>query len=148
MVLACNNTGRQKDQSRKDKDDGSEPVEYAQDLIQKEALKFIEVNKDTSFFLFLPYLIPHAELIVPEDSLLEKFRGNLLSEKIHKGNDYGENYNKHAYCSCDECHAIFAAMVARLDVYVAEENNVAETHPEIVGHMKKLFLEVHTENEV
>jgi arylsulfatase A-like enzyme len=33
---------------------------YSPDLFEKEALKFIEKNKDTSFFLYFPITIPHA----------------------------------------------------------------------------------------
>lgn len=33
---------------------------YSHDLFENEALKFIEEHKDTTFFLFLPFTIPHA----------------------------------------------------------------------------------------
>ena len=45
--------------------DGESTGVYAHDLIHKEALDFIENSKDRPFFLFLPYIIPHLELIVP-----------------------------------------------------------------------------------
>ena len=35
-------------------------VEYSHDLFSAEALKFVEKNKDGTFFLYLAYTIPHA----------------------------------------------------------------------------------------
>jgi arylsulfatase A-like enzyme len=35
-------------------------VEYSHDLMAKEALNFVEKNKDRPFFLYLPFTIPHA----------------------------------------------------------------------------------------
>lgn len=43
---------------------------YSHDLFTEEALNFIENHKDTTFFLYLAYTIPHLELTVPEDSKL------------------------------------------------------------------------------
>ncbi|MHC4567190.1 MAG: arylsulfatase [Planctomycetota bacterium] len=35
-------------------------VQYSHDLFAAEALRFVERNKDRSFFLYLPFTIPHA----------------------------------------------------------------------------------------
>lgn len=102
---------------------------YTQDLIQEKALKFLDNNKDKSFFLFLPYVLPHAELIVPEDSIIQKFRG-MYPEKPFKGVDAGPMFRKGGYCSQKEPHATFAAMIYRLDVYVGQ----------VVGKLKELGL--------
>lgn len=92
---------------------------YTQDLIQDKALEFVDKNKDKPFFLFLPYVLPHAELIVPEDSIIQKFRGK-FTETPHKGCDSGPAFRKGGYCSQKEPRATFAAMVYRLDVYVGQ----------------------------
>lgn len=93
---------------------------YTQDTIHKKGLEFIEKNKDRPFFLFLPYVIPHAELVVPEDSIIRKFRGK-YPEKPYKGCDPGcKAFRKGGYCSQPEPHATFAAMIYRLDVYVGQ----------------------------
>lgn len=92
---------------------------YTQDLIQEKALKFLDKNADKPFFLFLPYVLPHAELIVPEDSIIQKFRGK-FPEKPFKGVDSGPAFRKGGYCSQKEPHATFAAMIYRLDVYVGQ----------------------------
>ncbi len=94
---------------------------YAADVIHDKALRFIDNNASKPFFLYCPYLIPHAELIVPKDSIFEKFEGRFLPEKTYKGSDYiGAGTNIGGYISQNQCHAVFAAMVYRLDKYVGE----------------------------
>ena len=39
---------------------------YSHDLLTQEALQFIGEQKDTNFFLYLPYTIPHTKFQVPE----------------------------------------------------------------------------------
>lgn len=90
---------------------------YSADLIHDKAIKFLDENKDKPFFLFYPTTIPHAELIVPEDSIIRKFRG-LYPETPYHGND--SNERKGGYCSQVYPHATFAAMVYRLDVRVGQ----------------------------
>lgn len=45
--------------------DGGEKV-YAHDVFTQFAIDFIEKQKDTSFFLYLPYTIPHAKYQIPD----------------------------------------------------------------------------------
>lgn len=92
---------------------------YSQDLIHKKALQFIEDNCDNPFFLFIPYVLPHAELLVPEDSIIKKFRG-MYSEKPYHGVDSGRMFRRGGYCSQVYPRATFAAMVYRYDVYVGQ----------------------------
>lgn len=93
---------------------------YAHDLYHREALNFIRENKDKPFFLYLPYVIPHAELLVPEDEIFEKFKGELEETQPFKGVDDGPNYRLGPYGSQPYPHAAFAAMVTRLDRSVGE----------------------------
>lgn len=94
--------------------------EYAPDLIQKKALNFLDARTDTQpFFLFLPYILPHAELIVPDDSLLAYYKGK-FPEKPFNGADYGADAKTGGYTSQAYPHATFAAMVSRLDWYVGQ----------------------------
>jgi len=94
--------------------------EYAPDLIQKQALDFVD-SKDGKqpFFLFLPFILPHAELIVPEDSIFLYYKGK-FEEKPYRGDDYGFNAKDGGYTSQDYPRATFAAMVTRLDMYVGQ----------------------------
>lgn len=94
--------------------------QYAPDLIQKQALDFVDTKRDNQpFFLFLPYTLPHAELIVPDDSILHFYQGK-FEEKPYKGSDYGPKASKGGYTSQQYPRATFAAMVSRLDMYVGQ----------------------------
>jgi len=93
---------------------------YAPDLIQQQALEFIETSDSSKpFFLFLPYILPHAELLVPDDSIFQYYKGK-LPEKSFKGDNYGPNANPSGYASQEYPHATFAAMVSRLDLYLGQ----------------------------
>ncbi len=94
---------------------------YSQDLIHGKALEYLDnMNPDEPFFMWYPTIIPHAELIVPEDSIIQKFRG-MYPEKPYKGTEPGSPaFRKGGYCSQFHPHATFAAMVYRLDVYVGQ----------------------------
>ena len=94
--------------------------QYAPDLIQKQALEYVDSRTSKEpFFLFLPYILPHAELIVPEDSIFQYYKGK-FPERAHKGLDYGPKATNSGYASQQYPHAAFAAMVSRLDLYVGE----------------------------
>lgn len=108
-------------------------VIYAPELIQEQALAFMEENQDKPFFLFLPYTLPHAELEVPKDSLLEQYAGQ-FPEKPYKGKDYGPDAKPMGYTSQAQPHAVFAAMVTRLDRYVGQ----------VMDRMKELGLDENT----
>ncbi|GAB6008749.1 arylsulfatase [Dysgonomonas reticulitermitis] len=92
---------------------------YSQDLIQEKCLDFIDRNNNNPFFLFVPCILPHAELIVPEDSIIQKFRGQ-YTEHPYIGIDSGTVFRKGGYCSQTHPRATSAAMVYRFDVYVGQ----------------------------
>jgi arylsulfatase A-like enzyme len=92
---------------------------YAPELIQQKTLAFLDQNKDRPFFLFVPTVLPHAELQGPDDQFLKMYKGK-LAEKPFKGNDYGPEGTIAGYASEPETHATYAAMVSRMDHYVGE----------------------------
>jgi len=47
-------------------DNPTKHTHHTQDLFTREALDFIRKNRDQPFFLYLPYTLVHAELIVPK----------------------------------------------------------------------------------
>ena len=98
---------------------------YSQDLIQEKTLQFIEEQSNNPFFLFIPMVLPHAELVVPEDSIIIDLRGR-YPEIPHKGTDSGPDFRKGGYMSQDHPRATHAAMVKRIDVYVAQILNKLE----------------------
>jgi len=98
---------------------GKKTEEYGPEVIQKQALKFLEDNKDKPFFMYYPSIIPHAELVAPEE-YMAKYREKFLPEKVYKGVDDGPDYKIGGYGSQPESHAAFAAMVDYLDMQVGE----------------------------
>ena len=90
---------------------------YAPDLIQKEALDFIDGHKTQPFFLYLSYTLPHAALQLPEkDSLLEYYKSKFNEQpQTIPASWNGKDYQPQAYP-----HAAYAAMVTRLDNYVGQ----------------------------
>lgn len=116
--------------------DWNHTVTYAPDVIQKHALQFMEDNKDKPFFAYIPVIQPHAELIVPNDSILDKYLGSFEETPYEaKQGDYGStSFNYNGYCSQKNPHAVFAAMVSRVDLYVGQ----------IMAKLKELGIEDNT----
>jgi arylsulfatase len=83
----------------------AEGKQYAPDLLEREALEFIRVNKKTPFFLLYATTVPHLALQVPDDSLKE-YRGR-WEETPYDG---AEGYFPQRYP-----RATYAAMVTRMD---------------------------------
>ena len=122
--------------SRVDLEDNRDDIPYGQgtyapDLIHEKALEFLDdrAGDGKPFFMWYPTTIPHAELIVPEDSIIQKYRG-IYPERPYKGIDDGPYFRKGGYVSQEYPHATFAAMVSRLDMYVGQ----------IVNRLKELGL--------
>lgn len=89
--------------------EGNDPKEgrrqtYAPDVIHAAALDFIRASKDQPFFCFVASTIPHAELLVPGDSLQE-YQGQ-FPETPYIGDHYASNPRP---------RATYAAMVSRFD---------------------------------
>ena len=96
---------------------GGKRATYSQDLIHEKALEFIEQQKENPFFLYVPILLPHAELVVPEDSIIEHFRGQC--EETPTGRTIERRLTKAvpiAGAPGQHC----AAMVTRIDRLVGE----------------------------
>lgn len=92
---------------------------YSGDLIHEQAINFIK-NTDKPFFLFLPYTLPHAEVIAPRDSVFYSYVQQ-FNEKHDTAKRYYDNRVLQPYP-----HASFAAMVTRLDRYVGEIRKAVE----------------------
>jgi arylsulfatase A-like enzyme len=102
--------------------DWENTVTYAQDEIQKVTLEFLEENKDTSFFAYVPIVLPHAELISPDDSIWQKLEGQFEETPYvgDKGADYGPDLIIYKYTSQAEPRRAFASMNVRVDAYVGQ----------------------------
>ena len=108
-------------------------VTYAPELIQEKTLAFLNDHKDEPFFLFVPTILPHAELAGPDDKYYKQYE-NSFEEIAHKGNDYGVNATIAGYASVDKPRTTYASMVSRMDHYVGE----------IMAKVKELGLEENT----
>ena len=84
--------------------------DYAPDLIQKEALQFIENSKEEPFFLYYASIIPHLPLQAPQE-WVEKYQQKLGKEEPFTGNSYFPNRTP---------RATYAAMISYLDYQVGE----------------------------
>lgn len=93
--------------------------QYAPALIQERTLAFIDANKDKHFFLFVPTVLPHAELSGPEDAFYQQY-ATKFEENVHRGNDYGLKATVAGYASVDKPRAMYASMVSRMDAYVGQ----------------------------
>ena len=56
---------------------------YTHDLLTEHALAFIDAAKDSPFFLYVPYTIPHSEHVVPELEPYAKAAGWQQKEKVY-----------------------------------------------------------------
>ncbi|MCK5345252.1 MAG: sulfatase-like hydrolase/transferase, partial [Candidatus Heimdallarchaeota archaeon] len=78
--------------------------QYTHDLFTAKAKKFIEEHSDTSFFLYLPYTIPHDLYQVPgEDS--QPFEGKFIADGMTEYNSV---------------RSVYAGMITRMDRHIGE----------------------------
>ncbi len=87
---------------------------YSADKIHQQAMQYLKDAGNKPFFMYLPYTIPHGEVIVPHDSIfyhyVRKFNEQpVITKRMYDGRQLGEYP-----------HASFAAMISRLDQYVGE----------------------------
>jgi arylsulfatase A-like enzyme len=105
--------------------EGKRRGQYVQDVIHEQALKFIEEHKDRPFFAYLPYIMPHVELVAPPEARQE-YEGKF--PKIAR------NDPRPGYLGSDDANAEFAGMVHHLDKLVGE----------VLARLKELGLEENT----
>lgn len=89
---------------------------FSNDIFTDDALRFIQETKDEPFFLYLAYVVPHAELLVPDDSVFARFKGKFEEVPFvagHQGSNGIDSlgyYHSQAYPK-----AAYATMITRLD---------------------------------
>jgi arylsulfatase A len=82
---------------------------YSQDRFTEEALQFVHQNRDKPFFLYLPFIIPHLSIQVPDEALAE-YAGLAENPYPYKG----------TYFHHPTPHAGYAAMISYLDAAVGK----------------------------
>lgn len=90
---------------------------YSASLIHSKAIDYIRQAGAKPFFMYLPYTLPHGDVIGPHDDLYQYYAGKFNETPLT-----GNNLKKRDHTINPEPlpHAQFAAMVARLDRYVGE----------------------------
>ena len=83
--------------------DGKKGV-YTHDLFTERAKKFIRENRDTSFFIYLPYTIPHALYQVPEED----------------SNPFTGKFTDNGKTEYDSLRSVYAGMITRMDRQIGE----------------------------
>ena len=93
---------------------------FSSDLFTTEALVFLEQQQQKEpFFLYLAYITPHAEMVVPDDELFKSFKSK-FKEQVYKGKDYTLEKAIGGYGSSAQPIAAYATMVVRLDRDIAK----------------------------
>jgi len=105
--------------------EGHKRARYSHDEIHKQALHFISDHKDRRFFCYIPYTLPHVELVVPEDSM-KPYQGKWEEKPLPDP--------RAGYIGAEQPYAAHAGMVSRLDRSVGE----------IMALLKKLDLDRNT----
>ncbi len=80
---------------------------YSHDVIADHTLDFIRRNRNNPFFCYVPFTIPHLELLVPEDSMAE-YRGQFPEPQPYV------DRNNH-YARQEEPRTALAGMITRMD---------------------------------
>lgn len=108
---------------------------YSNDIFTDEALQFIGKERKAPFFLYLAYTIPHAELLVPDDSIFARYKG-MFDEVPFVGRTQGSDgvdslgyYHSQAYPK-----AAYASMITHID------NDVQK----IIDQVKRLGIDENT----
>ncbi len=86
---------------------------YIEDHLHNEALAFIKTSakKKRPFFCYIPSIVPHIELTVPEDS---------MKQYVDKFPKVTINDRRRGYIGSDHAYATYAGMISRLDRHVGE----------------------------
>ena len=104
-------------------------ITYTHDLFVDKALEFIDTNKSSPFFLYLPFTLPHAEFYVPPDTATENLLGQYLNS------DGTSIFPENAWPGTvqyprpsEKPRATYAAMISRLDRDIGRILDTLETY--------------------
>ncbi len=87
---------------------------YTHDLFTEKALDFIERHQDQPFFLYLPFALVHAELLVPSDAMTP-YQDSTGASLLKPEKPFPCCGVIGTYRGQPQPHAAFAGMVSRLD---------------------------------
>ncbi len=93
---------------------------YSNSLFTAEAIRVIGSKKEDPFFLYLAFTTPHAELLVPNDTIFQSYKGKfeehpfINNNKSASSNSYG-GYRTQLYPK-----AAYAASITHLDQCIGQ----------------------------
>ena len=97
---------------------------YSASLIHYKAIEYIKQQSSSQpFFIYLPYTLPHGDVIGPHDELYSYYIKK-FDEQPLTGNDL--RTRAHNMIPEPSPHAQFAAMIGRLDKYIGEIVKIVE----------------------
>lgn len=108
---------------------------FTNDIFTDEAIQFLNNKNSKPFFLFVSFVTPHAEMLVPEDSIFNSYKGKfeetpfVMSKQGSNGKDPLGIYHSQEYPE-----AAFASMITRIDLDVQR----------IQDELKKLGIDENT----
>jgi arylsulfatase A-like enzyme len=96
---------------------------YIADDFTDHALDFIEKNKNTPFFCYIPYNIPHSPMQVP-DSYWEKFDGKELELRHRDPEKENIEHTRAALAMCENIDWNVGRLLEKLDELNLAENTI------------------------
>ncbi len=92
---------------------------FTNDIFTDEAIQFLRTRNQKPFFLYLALVTPHAEMLVPEDSIFNSYKGKFTETPFVMGTQ-GSNGKDPlgTYHSQSHPEAAFATMITRIDLDV------------------------------
>lgn len=94
---------------------------YSNDLFTDETLNFLKKTRQKPFFLYLAFTTPHAELLVPDDSIFKSYKGKFTEQpyiqpqQAVSANNNFPGYNSQAYPM-----AAYAASITHMDMCIGK----------------------------
>ncbi len=97
--------------------EGGRRGQYVQDELHAKAMDFIRRHADGPFFAYLPYIIPHVEMVVP-DEWEAPYRGQFPKVAVMDP--------RPGYIGSEDGFATLPGMISRLDAYVGEVRSLLD----------------------
>lgn len=89
---------------------------FSNDIFTNDALKYLNGNHKNPFFLFLSYITPHAEMLVPQDTIWNRYSGQFKETPFVEGTQGGNGVDPFGvYHSQPYPETAFASMITHID---------------------------------
>lgn len=96
---------------------------YLTDDLTRHALDFIETNKNSSFFVYIPYNTPHSPMQVP-DALWNKIKDKTFGMNYQFKDEKSLLHAKAAYAMCENIDSNVGRITDKIDELGLTENTI------------------------